>query len=70
MTFAEQLEAAQRRLDASPWFPANAGTETPFMTRTGKRLLYCWQPATGRHAYLDTGTDIFLSDEEAALHLP
>jgi len=36
-----------------------------FTTRTGRRLLYCWQPLTGKHAYLDVGTDIILSDEEA-----
>jgi hypothetical protein len=47
------------------WFPASNGTETPFHARTGKRLLYCWQPSTGRHAYLDLGSDIILSDDEA-----
>ena len=47
------------------WVPANGGTETPFTTRTGRRLLYCWQPSTGRHAYLDCATDLVLTDEEA-----
>jgi hypothetical protein len=47
------------------WFPASGGTETVFTTRTGRRLLYCWQPTTGRHAYLDYQTDIILSDQEA-----
>jgi hypothetical protein len=47
------------------WLAACGGTETPFKTRTGRTLLYCWQPATGRHAYLDCGTDLILSDEEA-----
>jgi hypothetical protein len=47
------------------WFPACGGTEVPFTTRTGRRLLYCWQPSTGRHAYLDLDTDLILSDEEA-----
>lgn len=51
------------------WVPANGGTETPFTTRTEKRLLYCWQPSTGRHAYLDTGTDIILTEDEAAAAL-
>ena len=50
---------------ANGWYPASGGTETPFTSRTGKRLLYCWQPSTGNHAYLDMGTDIILSDEEA-----
>jgi hypothetical protein len=47
------------------WYPANGGTETPFYTRSRRRLLYCWQPSTGKHAYLDCDTDIFLTDEEA-----
>lgn len=48
------------------WYPACNGTEVPFHTRTGRRLLYCWQPSTGKHAYLDCDTDLILSDEEAA----
>jgi len=51
------------------WVPANGGTETPFISRSGRRLLYCWQPRSGRHAYLDLGTDLILSDEEARLAL-
>jgi hypothetical protein len=51
------------------WYPANNGIETPFITRTGHRLLYCWQPSTGNHAYLDCGTDLILSDEEAKIIL-
>jgi len=47
------------------WVPACGGTEQPFTSRTGRRLLYCWQPSTGRHAYLDLGSDLILSDEEA-----
>lgn len=49
---------------SSPWVPACGGTEAPF-TVNGRRLLYCWQPSTGRHAYMDLGTDMILSDEEA-----
>lgn len=54
-----------------PWLPACGGTEAPFTSRSGKRLLYCWQPSTGKHAYLDCGTDIILTQEEAelAMHL-
>ncbi len=48
------------------WYPANGGTETPFISRTGKKLLYVWQPSTGNHAYLDCGTDLILSNEEAS----
>ena len=47
------------------WFPASGGTETPFTSRSGKRLLYCWNPAKGYHAYLDCGTDLILTPEEA-----
>jgi hypothetical protein len=47
------------------WVPACGGTEVPFYTRTGKRLLYCWQRSTGRHAYIDVDTDIVLTDDEA-----
>ena len=47
------------------WYPANGGKEEPFITRTGARLLYVWQPSTGKHAYLDTKSDLILTDEEA-----
>jgi hypothetical protein len=47
------------------WIPACGGTEQPFTSRSGRRLLYCWQQSTGRHAYLDCGSDLILSDEEA-----
>jgi hypothetical protein len=47
------------------WYPACGGTEVPFLTRTGRKLLYCWQPSTGNHAYIDCGTDMLLTDEEA-----
>lgn len=47
------------------WLPACGGTETPFISRSGKRLLYCWQPSTGKHAYLDCGSDIILMQEES-----
>lgn len=51
--------------DEGDWVPACGGTEVPFRTRTGRRLLYCWQPGTGRHAYLDCDTDLILTDDEA-----
>ena len=51
------------------WLPACNGTETPFETRTRRKLLYCWNPATGKHGYIDCGTDMLLSDEEAAIAL-
>lgn len=47
------------------WVPANNGTEKPFQTRSGKTLLYCWDWKNGKHAYLDCGTDLILTNEEA-----
>lgn len=47
------------------WYPANGGTETPITYRSGAVLLYVYQPSTGRHAYLDTQTDLILEDEHA-----
>jgi len=64
-----RLLAAAKRAEQGNWFPACDGTETPFVSRSGKRLLYCFQPSSGRHGYLDLGTDIILSDEEAAAAL-
>lgn len=64
-TLAEKLEARRRRAQQGSWIAACGGTETPFLSRSGKTLLYCHQPSTGRHAYLDVGTDMILSDEEA-----
>jgi hypothetical protein len=69
VTLAEQLAAKQARDEQGPWVPACGGTERPFPSRSGKTLLYCWQPSTGRHAYLDCGTDIILTQEEADLAL-
>jgi hypothetical protein len=49
------------------WFPASGGSEEPFTTRMRRRLLYVWQPSTGRHAYLDMDRDVILSDEEVSI---
>lgn len=64
-TVIELLEEKRKKAEEGIWLPANGGKEKSFLTRTGRRLLYCWQPTTGNHAYLDVGTDIFLTDEEA-----
>ena len=53
----------------SDWVPACGGTETPFTTRIGHRLLYMWNPSTGEHAYYDVVNDIFLSNDEASVAL-
>lgn len=68
-TISELLSERNRVTSQGNWYPACGGTETPFRTRTGRTLLYCWQPLSGRHAYLDCQTDIILSDEEAASYL-
>lgn len=69
LSLADMLSAYEQAREQGPWLPANGGTEEPFVTRTGRRLLYCWQPSTGRHAYLDLDTDLILNDEEASLYL-
>jgi len=65
----ESIATYLDRLDAwkaeGPWVPASGGTETPFRTKTGARLLYCWQPRSGAHAYLDCDSDLILTDAEA-----
>jgi len=45
--------------------PASNGTETPFKSRSGRVLLYCYDTDTGRHLYLDVVTDMPLTNEEA-----
>ncbi len=63
-TLTEMLNEQQAKAEQGPWVPACGGTEEPFLTRTGHRLLYCWQQTTGRHAYLDCGSDLILTEEE------
>lgn len=65
MNVADILTERASKAEQGNWVPACGGTEVPFNTRTGRRLLYCWQPSTGKHAYLDLGTDYFLTNEEA-----
>lgn len=50
---------------ADSWVPANGGTETVFTSRSGIRMLYCWQRSTGQHAYINVDTDMVMSNEEA-----
>ncbi len=47
-------EAYRTRRDC--WVPASGGAETPF-TKNGRRYLYCFNPATGKHGYLNLDTD-------------
>jgi hypothetical protein len=50
---------------ADRWVPANGGLEEPFVRR-GFRLLWCFNPAQGRHAYIDLDRDTEVSAAEAA----
>lgn len=59
------LAAAKEKAENGQWVVGNGGTETPVTDRLGRRLLWCWQPSTGRHAYLDLGTDMILDDADA-----
>lgn len=69
MNLTDILAAKEAADEQGDWQPANGGSEEPFVTRNRRRLLYCWQPSTGRHAYLDMDSDIILTDEEARLAL-
>lgn len=51
--------------NADRWVPANGGYETECRYRSGRRLLYCYNFAQGKHAYLDLDRDIILTDREA-----
>lgn len=66
LSLSELLAERNRITSQGNWYPACGGTETPFYTRSGRKLLYCWQPLSGRHAYLDCLTDIILTDQEAS----
>ena len=64
-TLVQLLDEKQKKAEQGPWLPGGGGSEVPFFTRSGHRLLWCWQPSTGKHAYLDMGTDLIISDETA-----
>jgi hypothetical protein len=65
----EMLEAAEAKRNQGAWVPGCGGTEKPFRARSGRMLLWCWQPSSGRHAHLDVETDMILTDEEAEAHM-
>jgi hypothetical protein len=69
LSVAAILDARAARAAQGDWYPGCGGTEVPFTTRTGARLLYVYQPSTGRHAYLDMGSDMILSDADARLKM-
>ncbi len=63
---SEPIECVRIPNDGN-WEPACGGNELPFVTRTRRRLLYCWNPVSGEHRYLDCDRDMILTDEEARL---
>jgi hypothetical protein len=64
-TLAELLDEKAYKASQGPWIPGGGGTELPFLTKSGHRLQYMWQPTTGKHAYINLDTDMILTDEEA-----
>lgn len=64
-TLSDLLDEEEERRNNGNWVPACNRTEVPFFTRSGRKLLYVYQPSSGKHAYLDTGMDRILTDEEA-----
>jgi hypothetical protein len=60
----EILEERARKAEQGNWIPACGGTEVPFRTRSGFKVLYCWQPSTGKHAYINCETDMLISRED------
>ena len=69
MTIPEMIAAKEYRDSQGAWVPACGGTETPFWSRGGHLMLYCWQPSSGKHAYINCQTDIIMTDEEARASL-
>lgn len=51
----EYRNAVQMKRDA--WVPAHGGNEQPMVDRQRRTVLYCFNPAQHRHAYIDCGTD-------------
>lgn len=64
MDVIKKLEERQAKLEQGNWYPACGGTEVP-VKKGHYTYLYCWQPSTGKHAYLCLETDMILSDEQA-----
>ncbi|MBW2672173.1 MAG: hypothetical protein JRD89_01995 [Deltaproteobacteria bacterium] len=60
---AEFDNAIEQNLDA--WVPGCGGHETEFVSRRGFRLLWCYNPAQQKHAYVNLDTDIVLTNDEA-----
>ena len=61
---AEYLEAVTAKADR--WVPANGGLEEPCTAKSGREVLYVYNPATGQHGYLDLDTDIVWTGRDVA----
>jgi hypothetical protein len=59
-----RLDRAIERQQQGNWYPACGGTEVPFISRSGVKMLYCWQPSTGKHGYIDCGRDMLMTDDD------
>tara|TARA_R110000803_G_scaffold28011_10_gene65131 strand:- start:3625 stop:3849 length:225 start_codon:yes stop_codon:yes gene_type:complete len=62
-TIEQAIAAQEARRNNGNWVAACGGTETPF-TINRVRVLYCYQPASGKHAYMNLDTDMVMTDEE------
>lgn len=62
----DEEEQFQRACDEGwdCWIPACGGTEVPFPTKSGRRLLYAFNPWSGKHAFIDVEADRVLTEEE------
>jgi|TARA_S200002703_G_C3729522_1_gene224256 hypothetical protein len=49
---------------ADRWVPACGGSEVPYVDRMGRKVLYVYNFATGKHGYLDLGQDIVFETED------
>lgn len=61
--------SVQIEFEATDLRVGGGGKEVPFRSKLGARLLLCWEPATGKHVYVNLDTDMPLSDDEARCHL-
>ena len=64
LTMIEGILELDALAEQGNWIPACGGLEVPFTTRNGHKVLYCWQPSTGKHAYLDMGSDLIIPNED------
>ena len=55
----EYFDAARDRADR--WVPACGGAEKPMLDRAGRKVLYCYNHATGEHRYIDLTNDMALA---------